>query len=256
MHLDLDRLRTVIRAGHSYYGNRPPVRHDNRWHPFVTDLISREISPESRLLEVGCGNGAILLELSPHIRAGVGVDYDPSHIHLAEAAKREQGSQNVEFLLLDYPSEASRLEPESFDLVYDLRGPLAETDAGFQAARGLLKPGGLLFCESIGENHQKEKAAVFQPANSGGNLRVVEQLAAKMERNRFDVRLAADSYTKWIFQDIYAWVQSECDLRAWLGVPPLEPDDPRIGAFAEKNANAAGEIVTTHHVVWAAGIKA
>ena len=69
-----------------------------------------------------------------------------------------------------------------------------------------------------------------------------------VDQNGFDVRLAADVFTKWIYPDVYAWLQLECDLRAWLGIPLPEADDPRIVQFAEQNTNATGEIETTRHV--------
>jgi SAM-dependent methyltransferase len=254
MQLDLNQIRDVINARHGYYRNRPRTRVDSRWHPDVVGLFKPELTTESRVLEVGCGDGGMLFELSPFIHSGVGVDYDPEHLRLAEEAKREQGVANLEFIPLDYPGDAERLEAGTFDLVYDLRGPLPETTAGFQAARRLLKPGGLLFCEGLGENHQKEKMVIFEPSQAGGSVRSVGVLQRRMERNGFDVRFTADAYTKWIYPDIYAWLQMECNIRAWLGVPLPEPDDPRIASFAERNTNAAGEIVTTHHVVWVAGV--
>jgi SAM-dependent methyltransferase len=256
MHIDQDRVRAVIQAEHAFYGPRPDIRKDNRWYRGVTNLITPELAPGSRVLDVGCGDGAILLELSARFHAGLGIDLDPEHLKLAQAAKRAQGAQNVEFLLLDYPREVARLQPETFDLVFSMRGPLADTPAGIQAARHLLRPDGLLLCEAIGELHQKEKRAIFDPGSLNQvTVRKVDELRRLIEQNGFDVRLAADLFDKWIYTDVYAWLQFECNIRAWLGVPLPEPDDPRIALFAEQNTTATGEIATTHHVVWVAGVK-
>ena len=75
------------------------------------------------------------------------------------------------------------------------------------------------------------------------------------EQNSLDVRLAAGVFTEGSCPDVYAWLQQECDLRAWLGIPLPEADDPRIAQFAERNTAATGEIETTHHVAWVAGVK-
>ena len=83
----------------------------------------------------------------------------------------------------------------------------------------------------------------------------VDEFEALMEQNGFDVRLAAEIFTKWIYPDVYAWLAYICHLWTWLGIPLPEPDDPRIGLFAERNRIATGEIETTHHVAWVAGVK-
>jgi len=67
--------------------------------------------------------------------------------------------------------------------------------------------------------------------------------------------MAADIITKEFYPDLYTWLQAECNIRAWLGVPLPEPDDPRIALFAERNTIATGEIETTNHVCWVAGVK-
>ena len=76
-----------------------------------------------------------------------------------------------------------------------------------------------------------------------------------MEQNGLSVRLAADIVSKRYYPDIYAWLQFQCAIWSWLGMPLPAADDPRIAWFAELNRSTTGEIETTHHVVWVAGIK-
>jgi hypothetical protein len=140
-------------------------------------------------------------------------------------------------------------------MVVSLRGPLAGNAKSIQAAHDLLCADGLLYCEEIAELHQREKRAIFDPDSLQERARKADQTKVLLEQNGFDVRLAADVFTKWFYPDVYAWLQQECDLRAWLGVPFPEADDPRIALFAERNTTATGEIETTHHVAWVAGVK-
>jgi SAM-dependent methyltransferase len=257
MQIDQDRIRAILNSDHSYYGGRDiPIRKDDRWIPVWENLIAPQLSPGMRVLDVGCGNGHFLLELNTSFLTGLGIDNDPEHIQMAEDAKRAQGVHNVDFLLLDFPREIAQLQLASFDMVTSFRGPVPETAESIQAARHLLRPDGLLFCEEIAELHQKEKVEIFGDSSrrDEGYSRAGE-VRNLMERNGFDVRLAADVFTKWIYPDIYAWLKYQCNIWAWLGVPLPEPDDPRISLFAERNAIATGEIETTHHVAWVAGVK-
>jgi len=257
MQIDQDRIRAILKAEHSYYGSRDvAIRKDTRWYPSVVNLITQQLSPAMHVLDVGCGDGGILLELSTRFHTGLGIDNDPEHIQMAEEAKRAQGMHNVDFLLLDFPREIAQLQPESFDMMISLRGPVPDTSEGIQAAHHLLRPDGLIFCEEIGELHQQEKSEIFvESPRSNEMIPKVDQVRVLMERNGFNVRLAADIFTKWIYPDVYAWLQYQCNIWAWLDIPLPEPDDPRIGLFAERNTTATGEIETTHHVAWVAGVK-
>jgi SAM-dependent methyltransferase len=249
MQIDRDRVQAILKAEHAYYGGGDiPIRRDERWKPYWQHIIAPQLSPAMRVLDVGCGKGHFLLELSASFHTGLGIDNDPEHIQMAEEAKRAEGVHNVDFLLLDYPGEVARLEPESFDMVVSLRGPLTENAESIQAARRLLCPNGLPYCEEIAELHQKEKREIFDPDSLKETIPRVDEVKALMEGNGFDVRLAADVFTKWFYPDIYAWLQYECNIRAWLGIPLPEADDPRIALFAERNTIATGEIETTHHV--------
>jgi len=241
--IDQDRIRAILKAEHSYYGGDDiPIREDNRWHPDWQNIIAPQLSPEMRILDVGCGKGHFLLELSASFHTGLGIDNEPEHIQMAEEAKRAQGIKNVDFLLLDYPGEIARLKPESFDMVVSLRGPIGDTSLSIQAAHHLLRSDGLLYCEDIAELHQKEKMEIFYPGSLNKEiLPQVDEVRMLMEQNGFDVRLAADIFTKWIYPDIYAWLQYECNIRAWLDIPLPEPDDRRIALFAERNTIATGD---------------
>ncbi len=256
MQIDQDRIKAILQAEHSYYGGSDAIRVDARWYPERQHIIVSQLSPAMRVLDVGCGNGGFLLELNASFHTGLGIDNNPEHIQMAEEAKREQGIHNVDFLLLDYPGEIDRLQPESFDMVVSLRGPVPDNAQGIQAAYHLLRPDGLLYCEEIAELHQREVVEIFGDRFPKKETTCrVDQVKELMEQNGFDVRLTADVFTKWLYPDVYAWVEFVSNLWTWLGIPLLEPDDPRIGLFAERNTIATGEIETTHHVARVAGVK-
>jgi SAM-dependent methyltransferase len=255
MAIDQDRIRAIREAEHSFYGGRDiPIRIDDRWKPYWENLFTPRLSPTMRVLDVGCGKGHFLLELSANFQSGLGIDIDPAHIQMAEERKLDQGIQNVDFRLLDYPSKVTQLDPESFDMVVSHRGPLADTE-GIRAAYQLLCTDGMLFCEEIAEHHHKEVSDVFGEVSKDELIPKVNALREILKQNGFDVRLAADVYTKWFYPDVYAWYEFICNIWTWLGIPLPEPDDPRIGLFAERNTASTGEIETTHHIAWVAGVK-
>ncbi len=131
MELDQDRLRAILEASHSYYGSHAPeTRIDDRLAPSASDFIASQFSPDMRVLDVGCGSGATLLDNAHRFAAGRGIDDDPAHVRLAEEALRRSGRDNVEFRLLDFPEDGHELEAESFDFVFSERGPIGYDSYG------------------------------------------------------------------------------------------------------------------------------
>ena len=141
MELDRDRLRAILEADHSYYGSHAPEsRIDDRLAPGASDFIASQFSPDMRVLDVGCGSGATLLENAHRFASGLGIDDDPAHVRRAEEALRRGGRDNVEFRLLDFPEDGHELEAEPFDFVFSERGPIGYDSYGIQAALRVLSP--------------------------------------------------------------------------------------------------------------------
>lgn len=257
MTLDTDRIRAILGAPHSFYGaDQAPVLKDMRLNPGTRDFIGTQLGPMMRVLDVGCGNGETLLVHSHRFHTGVGIDNDPVHIRLAQETQFEQGVTNVKFLLLDMLAISEHFEPNTFDFVFSQRGPIGIDPTGMQRVLRVLRSNGLLFCELIGEVHHQEAQELFeQHPRRNQSTPIREQARVVMEQNGIDVRLAADIISKRYYPDIYAWLEFQCAIWAWLGIPLPAADDPRIAWFAERNKTATGSIETTHHVVWVAGVK-
>ena len=257
MPLDHDKLRAILNKDLSYYGaHDAAIRKDGRLGIFPGDLLARYCQPGMRVLDLGCGRGWTLLENRQRFKAGIGVDNDPEHIQLAQAARREMGAENVEFFLMEFPKETEQLGIESFDIVLSNLGPMGDSPASIQASLALLKPDGLILCSEIGELHQPEANELFgRPPHGNQHIHVAERLRTWMVECGVEIRLSADVVSKWYYPDIYAWFLYQCNVWTWLGVPLPAPDDPRLELFAERNTTLSGEIETTHHVAVVAGIK-
>jgi SAM-dependent methyltransferase len=258
MELDQDRIRAILSKDHSYYGGGDiPIRDDSRWAlGYHNDFIARHLVSTDRIIDLGCGKGHHLIELSPCFQYGFGIDNDPVHIQMAEEAKHTQGIQNVDFLLLDFPREIARLQPESFDMVISIRGALYDTEESVQAAHSLLRPDGLLVCTEIGELHHQEAGVLFfDHFQTGESASTLQRYRNLLENNGFDVRLAADVMGKMFFPNIYLWLEYVCNIWEWLGMRLPDSDDPRIALFAERNTMASGEVMMTWHVPWIGCVK-
>ena len=111
---------------HAYEG----VVEDGNGEDFFLDLVDQFLTPDSDLLDVGCGHGDLTLDLASRANSAVGVDRNQGLIELARELAAERRATNVRFehAELAAPDEAHRggpipLEDDSVDLVIDRRGP-------------------------------------------------------------------------------------------------------------------------------------
>ncbi|MEQ7127005.1 class I SAM-dependent methyltransferase [Actinopolymorpha sp. B11F2] len=257
MTLDRAHLAEVLSESYSYYEGPPPVcRIDARLNPLAGDLIGSQLRPDMRVLDIGCGDGTTLVRHSNRFREGVGIDNDRSHLDLASKAKDSAGVTNVELLHLELDDLPKHPWPEPFDLVFSERGPIGYQTRGVQAALRVLRPGGLIFSEVIGDLHHQEVREVFgDAAPLNQTIRTLDQVKVAMERSGVGIRVAADIVSKRYYPDVYEWLKFQCGIWAWTGQPLPLPDDPRLELFTRRHSDAAGGIEVTHHVVWVGGVK-
>ena len=110
------------------------------------DLVQRYLTSETDVLDVGCGHGAVALELSPHCRSILAYDRVESYIQLAREAARRKVVENVTYLCFNSSHESNQgiaripAEPETFDLLISRRGPLH----WLEDARRVARPGAIV----------------------------------------------------------------------------------------------------------------
>jgi ubiquinone/menaquinone biosynthesis C-methylase UbiE len=85
---------------------------------FVARLAAVGGDGAGRVLDLGCGTGALLLELAPAFEQAVGIDPEPDMLGQAARAARERGIGNVEWIESS-SAQLQELEPplSRFDLV-------------------------------------------------------------------------------------------------------------------------------------------
>lgn len=134
-----------------------------------------------RVLEIGCGNGRLLIELA---RRGVaeralGVDVSASRIAFAAEWARELGMDGLEFRAQD--ALALDLEPGSFDAAICITGALGYFGAAdprldgrlLDLMREAVRPGGLIVLELY--PHPRERRLLEA---AGGEINLWKELAA------------------------------------------------------------------------------
>ena len=113
--------------------------------------ITREhLTPESTVLEIGCGTGTLSLEMAPFARHIHAMDISAEMIRIANGKKEAQSATNVTFHqgTLD---EASHFEPEQLDAVwaYSVLHLVDDRRRTLRALFELLKPGGTFISSNV-----------------------------------------------------------------------------------------------------------
>src|SRR5689334_20336469 len=105
------------------------------------ELVKSHLSQHSEVLEVGCGQGEVALEIAPLCHKVVAYDRIRSYIEMAHTLANKKPLPNVSFVIADSSSEANQgvvsipAQPYSFDLVISRRGPLHWIEDVRRAAR-------------------------------------------------------------------------------------------------------------------------
>jgi ubiquinone/menaquinone biosynthesis C-methylase UbiE len=105
------------------------------------------LTPQMRVLEMGCGTGTTALRLAPHVKAFVGTDQSSEMIRIARDKAADEHS-NLEFRVLG-AAESAQLE-EGFDVVmgFNLFHLVPDADAVLADIFKILKPGGLMISKT------------------------------------------------------------------------------------------------------------
>jgi SAM-dependent methyltransferase len=125
------------------------------------DVILRSIErlAPSRVVDIGCGGGEILVTLG---RLGItGVGYDPSPLARTHAVKRLAAAGQTGFRIVDVWPESERFDTA---LVLEVLGYAPDPGAFLSRCRALISPGGALLLS-------------FTPPSAGYARKVVHEMA-------------------------------------------------------------------------------
>lgn len=118
------------------------------------DFVSARLPAQARVVDLGCGNGRLLMKLAARgaVAEGIGIDISRTRIEFASAWASTAGAGDLEFRRGDVLEEPL---PDAVDAVVCVAGTFAYFDAMAEGAgarvlakaRTALRPGGLLVLE-------------------------------------------------------------------------------------------------------------
>jgi SAM-dependent methyltransferase/acyl carrier protein len=141
----------------SFTGAAIPPAEMQEWVEATTERIlaaARDVTPDPRVLEIGCGTGMLLFRVAPHVKEYVGVDFSAAALRHVQAHLEPAGLQNVKLEHLRADQLGMLQAPGAFDLIVLNSVIQYFPDVDYlqqvlKAAYERLAPGGRLFVGDV-----------------------------------------------------------------------------------------------------------
>lgn len=132
------------------YARQPIKNIDAYWQ--TLSRVRAYLSPNDRVLEIGCGTGGTAVNLADDAAHITGSDISPAMIGIARGRAEDKGKQNLSFVCGDAcDAHGSGFAAESFDavLAFNLLHLLPDAEGAVARALDLLKPGGYFISKTV-----------------------------------------------------------------------------------------------------------
>ena len=125
------------------YDNRVFRMYENAYDLSIQKIRS-VLSPDHKVLEIGCGTGIISLGIAPYVESVIAADISPRMLSMAKSKAESSSISNVDFRL--YDGYSIPCADESFDVVllFNTLHVVKEPESLLREANRLLKPSGCL----------------------------------------------------------------------------------------------------------------
>jgi SAM-dependent methyltransferase len=199
------------------------------------------------VIDIGCGTGEFSFKLSTVATMVAGVDFSKRALKKAFLNQQSLRASNVEFAL----SAADRIpySEGSFDLAISRRGPALDTEESTREAYRVLRKGGELVAQEIGERDKQNWARVF---GRGQMYPATARIAIELEKKLTDAGFGNISVDEFEANEYFASIQ---DVLMRLENSPIIPDfkreldDEHLRGIAKKFTTTKGIQTSTHRVL-------
>lgn len=146
------------------------------------------LTPEDRMLEIGCGTGSTALKHAPYVRHITGTDISPEMIAIAEKRLADCEITNADFVTAS--TDDARFASGWYDVVmaHSILHLLRDLDATLALINSALKPGGHLISKTpcVGEMNALLRWIVIPAMQAVGKAPYVNALTAADLRAAFE----------------------------------------------------------------------
>lgn len=217
--------------------------------PDFFEYVKKFANKKYTALDLGCGSGELTLKLAPLFKEIVGVDPFQDYVETAEKQRSEATIQNVVFQLAD--GKYLPFEDEHFDVIISSRGPLSADISFMKEGYRVLKRGGLMIEETIGERDKVELRKIFTrvPLN--------KEKETKLESVQ---KLLQQSGMELIESKYYVYYMAYQSIDDVVGLLERAPIIPHFDAVKDKKCleeiatiiRHDGLLCSTHRLHWVA----
>ncbi len=136
------------------------------WFPWIYEQC--QIKACQRILELGCGNGALWTENHALIPEQIDITLSDISEGMLRDARRNIGQDDYRFSFAAFDCAQIPCEDQSFDRIIanHVLFYCADLEQVCQEIRRVLKPDGIFFCSTYGRNHMKEISELVQQFDS------------------------------------------------------------------------------------------
>ena len=127
--------------------------------PNFFEYLKKYANKNFKVLDLGCGSGESTLKLSLYFKEVIGIDPFKDYIKTAEQQKKNDNIKNVIFRITD--GKKLPFENEYLDMIFSSRGPLSADIYFMNESFRVLKKGGIMLEETIGEKDKIEVKKIF-----------------------------------------------------------------------------------------------
>src|SRR5690242_15794718 len=126
------------------------------WHPWAFDHL--RLPPAARVLEVGCGPGALWRENLDRIPAGWEITLSDFSPGMLQEAEQHLGGRHPGFRFQQFDAQAIPLPEASFDAVIanHMLYHVPDRAKALAEIRRVLRPGGYCYAATNGRHHMRE----------------------------------------------------------------------------------------------------